>query len=97
MKIFKNLIIYLNEALLSNCSDSGITKIKFNFTFKIINNYIIKGKNKCNLKINVIIGLVDKNNYIKIDINIYEYFIFLYEIEKNKFEQIYMEILLIIV
>ncbi len=95
----KNLIIYLNEAILSSSFDSGIIQLKQNSNLIlhskssiIKGGVIIKGKKKCNLKVNGIIGLVDKTKYIKIDMNIYEDFIFLCENEKIKFDRIYMEI-----
>ena len=71
MKIFQNLIIYLNELLLSSSFDSWIIQLKQNSNLilhskssiiKVV--IIIKGKKKYNLKINGIIGLVEKLNIL---------------------------------
>lgn len=95
----KNIIIYLNEVILSSSFDSGIIQLKQNSNLIIKSKFsifkgdiIIKGAKKCNLKINGIIGLIDRFKNIKIDMNIYEDFIFLSESEKIKFDHINMEI-----
>ena len=94
-----NIIIYLDETILSSSFDSGIIQLKDN-SHLIINSkssiikggIIIKGTKKFNLKINGIIGLKDRLKQIKIDVNIYDDFIFQCENEKIKFDHIYMEI-----
>jgi len=95
-----NIIINLNEAILSSSYDSGIIHIQkysnliINSKFSIIKGgKIIIGETKSELKIYGFIGLSDKINYIAINMKISENFIFQCENEKIKFEQIYMEII----
>ena len=95
-----NIIVNLNEVILSSSFDSGIIQLKknanliINSKFSIIKGgNIIKGEKETNLKINGIIGLSDKIKFITMNLNIYEDFIFLCENEKIKFDQIYMEVI----
>ena len=88
-----NIIINLNEAILSSSFEAGIIQLKknsnliINSKFSIIKGgNIIKGGKETNLRINGNIGLSDKIKYIKMNINISDNFIFICENEKIKLD-----------
>ena len=95
----KNIIINLNEAILSTSFDSGIFQLKkysnliINSKFSILKGgIIIKSEKEKNIKIKGKIGLSDKIKLIDLNFNIFENFTFGSDNEKIKLDDIYMEI-----